>query len=214
MAPSARALDLDLAVGMARFVQPDGSCELYAYPPGADADALLRGWLDYKYVQTGALLWRRSFLDRIGGWDVEVLRSQDIELVLRALLLGARARSFEIGYSVWVNHDVESRITRQTSHASLASEIAFHTRLTRLIGDGRRDVRLGFARRFYRLATQAYSFGYPDLAREAIGMCRKLGLNGHFGPLRRRVVATILGLETCARIRRVMLRRKARLARA
>lgn len=50
-----------------------------------------------RYTQTGAILWRTSFLRSIGGWSTLTLRYQDIGLVLRAPVGGgARYRHLEL----------------------------------------------------------------------------------------------------------------------
>jgi len=45
-------------------------------------------WLEWKLCQTGALLWKKEALDRIGGWNEAYPCCQDNEVCLRALQHG------------------------------------------------------------------------------------------------------------------------------
>ncbi len=55
-----------------------------------DVEAIICDWLRGLYVPPCAVLWRTDFLSRIDGWQELLLCNQDGELVLRALLNGAR----------------------------------------------------------------------------------------------------------------------------
>ncbi|HEY3797717.1 MAG TPA: glycosyltransferase [Caulobacteraceae bacterium] len=207
LARQATGCDLDLAIGASKTLQPDGALIVQRFPLDSRPQDLLRGWLDGGFVQTGAVLWRASFLRKIGGWRADVQRKQDKEVVLRAIFLGAKVKSVDAGFCVWDNHDGPNRISRRTSHASIGSEIAFNDAFLPYVDRTDAVVVRLMAETFYRLAVEAYSYGYPDLVRTAMGRARQLGFRGHRGPLRRRAVAAVVGLEACAHVRRLMLRR-------
>ena len=48
----------------------------------------LSAWLQYKPVQLGAILFRRIWLDRVGGLDATLRQSHDVDLMLRLSLAG------------------------------------------------------------------------------------------------------------------------------
>ncbi|MCP4362631.1 MAG: glycosyltransferase, partial [Chloroflexi bacterium] len=48
----------------------------------------LESWLQYKPVQLGAIMFRRLWLDRIGGLDPSLRQSHDVDLMLRLSLAG------------------------------------------------------------------------------------------------------------------------------
>lgn len=52
--------------------------------PNLDVDA----WLQYKPVQLGAILFRRIWLDRVGGLDATLRQAHDVDLLLRLSLAG------------------------------------------------------------------------------------------------------------------------------
>ncbi len=56
-------------------------------PPVADH---LAGWLEGSWVPPCAILWRRDAYERTGGWDEELAANQDGDIMMRALLEGAR----------------------------------------------------------------------------------------------------------------------------
>ncbi len=51
----------------------------------------LDGWVWYKPVQMGAMLFRKAWLDRIAGFDPALRQSQDVDLIFRLTLAGMTA---------------------------------------------------------------------------------------------------------------------------
>lgn len=60
--------------------------EPWTYAPQLD----LRSWLQYKPVQLGAMMFRRLWLDSVGGLDPALRQSHDVDLLLRLSLAGCR----------------------------------------------------------------------------------------------------------------------------
>ncbi len=57
--------------------------------PWIDAPELdLNTWLVHKPAKLGSMLFRRNWLERVGGFDPELLQSQDVDLLLRLSLAG------------------------------------------------------------------------------------------------------------------------------
>ena len=195
---------LDVLVGASRLQGRDGSSTVHSYAAGTESDELLKGWLYGRYVQTGAIMWRTAYLRSIGGWNESVRRSQDIELVLRALLKGARALAVDAGHCVWIDHASPHRVGSQTGYPQIESEIAFHDALIGPLEAVRPDLRLSMAIRYYSLAAQAFGAGYDDLGHRALATSRRLGLRGHTGSWRSRLGSTALGLQTYFAVRRAL----------
>ena len=64
-------------------------------------------WLDWKLAQTGTVLWKRSAIDQIGGWNEAQPCCQDNEIMLRALqakLTIAYTPSAKTVYRLWSEH--------------------------------------------------------------------------------------------------------------
>jgi hypothetical protein len=198
---------LDLMLGISKEVLPDGASVIHRYPIGLGTEKLLLGWLKGKYIQTGAVLWRTAFLRTLGGWNERVLKSQDIELVLRALLCHAKAESVAARYCVWFQHDGPDRIRFRVGHAHIKSEIEFHDELIALFPPQCPDLLQAMARRYYSLAAQAFRHGHTDLGRLALARSREFRFSGHLGSPIRRILMRACGLENYSRIRRKIVRR-------
>jgi glycosyltransferase involved in cell wall biosynthesis len=76
--------------------------ELEAVTPWLDAPELdLRTWLLWKPVLPGAMIVRRTWLERVGGFDENLAHAEDVDLVLRLAYAGCRAtwlRETTLGY--------------------------------------------------------------------------------------------------------------------
>lgn len=187
--------DLDVAVGFHMVVAgTETPRPVHHYPAGTHATQLLAGWVRNRFVQTGALAWRTAFLRRIGGWNEAVRASQDIELTVRALLLGARARSFDMGAVVYDNHSGPHRMSMNLRRETVMSKVAFVEELAELAGDNadrRREVGI----LAYYIARESYRSGYSEPAGEALKVARGLGFRGHTGSLPHVALAMALGLR-------------------
>lgn len=70
-------------------------------PPEGD---FLLGWLSGWYVPTCSLLWTRGTYEKTGGWDESLCANQDGDLILRALLAGAKICYTDKGESYYRSH--------------------------------------------------------------------------------------------------------------
>jgi glycosyltransferase involved in cell wall biosynthesis len=80
---------------------------------GAD---IFTQWLLWQMPQTGGALWRRSALERIGGWNEKMPCCQEHELYFRALRAGLRFRYADAAgafYRHWSDVTVSRRDIRQ-----------------------------------------------------------------------------------------------------
>jgi hypothetical protein len=174
---------------------------------------VLRAWIDGWFTPPCAILWRRDFLQEIGGWkEPSLARNQDGELAMRALLVGARTRISDRGMGIYVQHDSPHRVSRKSGRAVFATEIRVFTDLWDLaLERGRSQLRQNFARVFYRLASQAYFAGEVDIGRSALRRARELGLHGHEGTFAHRAFASLLGLRMKSKIASTYRRLRRRL---
>jgi glycosyltransferase involved in cell wall biosynthesis len=168
-------------------------------------EALACAWLDGHYVPTCSVLWRTEFVARIGGWREGLLRNQDGELVLRALLAGARWAFSERGLGVYFHHDAENRVTKNKSLQPFVSHLGI---LNGLSAECRSDrLRAAFARAYYNLARSAYREGHEALGDRAREMAVACGLPGHHGAVMHRVAASLIGLQQKERLSLLFNRR-------
>ncbi len=57
---------------------------------------------------TCSILWRTSEVIRIGGWNTDIIRNQDGELIIRAILSGCTVGASEKGAGIYWHHTNES----------------------------------------------------------------------------------------------------------
>jgi glycosyltransferase involved in cell wall biosynthesis len=164
--------------------------------PPVTSQSVLCQWLEGSFTPPCAVLWRRSFVTAIGGWNVMARRNQDGELVMRALLHSPRIAVADAGLGIYVQHDSPDRISKRVSHSIIASELTSLANLWEIAqARGHQDLQLSFAHAFYRIAYMAYANEIGDIGHEALATARKLGLRRHIGSPIHRGLSTVLGLK-------------------
>ncbi len=165
-------------------------------PDDRSADDLFMRWFGHsEFIAPCAILWKSAFVRGIGGWDPEVRKSQDIEIVLRAILGGARFTCSDEGAGVYVFHGDRPTITSRTDNfVSLfdVNEKLLALPSTAVSAEVRR--RAG-GMRYYNVAKSSFAAGQEELGERALKRSRELGFAGHRGTLRHRLLASLLGLR-------------------
>lgn len=169
----------------------------------------LQAWLEGWYTPTCSVLWRREFLNSVGGWNAGLVQNDDGELAMRAMLLGARVATSRKGLGVYFQHDSNTRISRQRGTAALAREMSvldnlFQTAKT----TGQFELVPSFAKAYYGVAYHAYATGFPECGEVALEKARSLGLKGHVGSPAHVILASALGLRNKLRLTAVLRGRK------
>ena len=164
--------------------------------PGANAISVACQWLKGRYTPPCAVLWRVSFVRALGGWAENLLRNQDGEIAVRGLLNGARVGFAARGCGIYVHHDHAGRVSKRSGGKVSASELSALDNLWRLAQSrGQGLMREDFAGAFYRLAYHSFATGVDDIGELALSRARELGLTGHIGSLRHRMLSRALGLR-------------------
>ncbi|WP_165357508.1 glycosyltransferase family 2 protein [Sphingosinicella sp. CPCC 101087] len=181
---------------MSRLLEVRGIRQAPFVPNFETSEDVLTSWLvKGRFVAPCSILWRSSFLRSIGGWDESVERNQDGELVVRAILGGAKFVTSTKGCGLYVQHDSADRTTRRPENLPDLMRVADKfLRLPSGVVSEDAKVRL-VAAHFYNIAACYQSFGMDDLAREALARSRALGFRGHGGPLYHRLLCSLLGLR-------------------
>jgi glycosyltransferase involved in cell wall biosynthesis len=158
--------------------------------------SILCGWLDGRFTPPCSVLWRRSFVIAIGGWNEALPRNQDGELVIRGLLNHAQVGIAYTGCGIYVQHSGEGRVSKRVGREILICEITTLLDLWRTaLTQGYAGSRLAFAHALYRVAYDAFVYGADDIGRRALANARSLGFLGHIGSWQHRVLACIIGLK-------------------
>jgi glycosyltransferase involved in cell wall biosynthesis len=198
----AEAHKADMVLSNVHTEYADGTRKLRPLYSGDVApEDFFRGWISERgHVNPAGLLWRVSLVRRVGGWDESLIRLQDLDITLRALLTRPRIRKNEKGAAIYSQVNAGS-ITRDQSERAMESRYraiagligpvegtSFETML-RLIYD-----------ELYRVARAAFRQGYLGLGREILALLVQQGYHEHPGTPLHRLAARLLGLEMKVRL--------------
>lgn len=164
---------------------------------------VFRKWhLQGIFVAPCSVLWRTDFLRGIGGWDSELTRNDDGELVMRAILKGAKFVVSDQGQGVYVKHSGESLSTRMDNLGSMmrANEKLLALAPATIPKEAQHHVCAGH---YFNIAWQGYYGGRDDVADVALKRSRAMGF-GTRGRLPNRIMSRLLGVRrTCRLIARL-----------
>jgi glycosyltransferase involved in cell wall biosynthesis len=170
----------------------------------------LRAWISGWFVPPCALLWPKQLLERVGGWDPELTVNQDGDLVMRALIAGARLVHVSTGESLYRLHGAERRSVSQ-GHGQADARSRARV-LEKVVGalrtaDRLEAYRITLGRAYHDLA-RIYFDRFPELARACEREATALGgARSVSGPLAHRLAYRLLGLAGKDRLARWLGRR-------
>ncbi|HEX2092917.1 MAG TPA: glycosyltransferase family A protein [Longimicrobiaceae bacterium] len=176
--------------------------------PGAD---LFRVWLDGSaWAPTCSVLWRREVYERTGGWDEELTREQDDDLMLRAYARGARLVIARGGLGLYRLHEeLALSVTRGVAEDKLRSSVRL---LEKLAAELERRGRMGelgarVGNVYHQLALRGFQQGHRELARECLRRGEALAGRRVLSPKPvGRALERLLGLERKERLVQVLAR--------
>lgn len=181
MAIGSHSLDLDGIVRRVDFLRPNETREKVL-------ETFSDGWV----VQTAAICWCRQFVEKIGGWNPQVLQWQDVEFYMRALMLGAKMEVFDEEGAIVREYLDRSRISHKVTEQVLNSQLDFIEQLAQLADPKYRPY---IANLYYKLARHALRHGHSRVGQRALEKARIFGLRYHRGSRRHQVLSFALGLE-------------------
>src|ERR1017187_180909 len=197
----AHGTDADLVFGPFAYEEAGHRYHGKALSSVVNSQSMVCRWLQGNFIPSCSVLWRRSFLSAIGGWDPGALRNQDGELTLRGLLKGARVKVAQRGLGVYVDHERAGRVSKRTGREILVSQLSSFENLWALAQEqGQSGTQKDFARSFYLIAYEAFASGIDDIGCVALSRARQMGLKGHLGTLTHRTLSSLLGLRNKLRV--------------
>ena len=200
----------DIAFGpMEILYETEGRRAPRFVPDFASPSDIFRRWhLEGVYVNPVSVIWRTEFIRGIGGWDPDITRNDDGELVMRAVLMGAKIAVAGEGAGVYVKHSSHSMNHRTDNMSSLllANEKLLAIKSASIPPGEQRRVCAGH---YFNIAWHAYTSGRDDLGDEALKRSRAMGF-GTRGPLRYRIGFALLGLKRTVRLLGWLKRRRLR----
>jgi hypothetical protein len=208
---SAERANADITVGptYSHFVHDDWGGSLGHHmdtrwpPPNSDPEEFLISWLRGQTMSMNAHLWRTDFIRQIGGWRQEMLILEEVELIARAILLGAKIATTHKGMASSGGLPDPDRVDWAGSEEAILSASDGFLALAPLTSASA-DVREALGKRLYDLARPAFRLGLDALGAEILQKARGLGLLTHPGTLLHKASAGLLGLERKEKMRRAI----------
>lgn len=190
-------LSADLAIGRLVFEKEGQLVDHATYGVSDTPLSILKGLIGHKLIQTGQVLWSRSFLEQIGIWDEGLHRYQDLELAARAVMRNPKLAFSADGCCFWHDHESDDRISAQTDLDAFVSQLQVYDRLQEWLIGPRYDAECVelLSRRYYALAQRAFRFGCARVGHDALSTYWRLGGRQHLGGMRHRIAASLLGLD-------------------
>lgn len=170
-------------------------------PDVSSPEALFREWhVEGRFVTPCSVMWRTEFVRAIGGWDDTLTRNDDGELVMRAVLKGARLAASHKGCGLYVKHSATSLNNRTDNMESmLRANEKLRSVAAPAIDPALRDALC--AGHDFNIAWHCYLAGQDTLGDTALARSRAAGF-GTRGPWLYRVAFRLFGLKASAKLLR------------
>lgn len=164
-------IDSDVAIGQCKIVY--GDKVIVFSPTEKDKEYLnvANRWLRGDWGPgTCSVLWRKKSIENIGGWNENILRNQDGELMIRASINGLKFSISKYGYGVYVKDFKKKSVSKLTSRESFYSQIDIVKYVKNNLGNVPYDKVVDLMKSLevfnFIQASHAFSVGYVDLGEE------------------------------------------------
>lgn len=204
------AAEADLALGSYAFAFASGNriaVDVHRTIGAPTTINVLHAWFEGHYVPCCSVLWRTAFVRGIGGWNEDLLKNQDGELMWRASRAAPRIALAAEGLGIYMQSPSVARVSNNRSASAFEQQIRLLACIENEMTAAEAPMLRGpIGASYYRLARGAYYSGFTAVGRAAERAARRLDYAGHAGTLPHRVAAAIVGLRRkehfCARLHR------------
>lgn len=164
-------------------------------------ETVFAGWMRGDYFIPGCILWRRSLVESLGGWDESLSRYQDTDIALRAMLSNPRIVKNDSGRVIYSRINPGS-IAHIPSRAATESQMrVLLNLLDRVSGTPFETSAPLLHAKLYDTARLAFRRKHTDLGRQALSEVRQRGFRGHPGNWPHKILASLIGLEAKVQLR-------------
>jgi glycosyltransferase involved in cell wall biosynthesis len=194
----------DICFGRCAMRSPDGLLADRPLPDFASRLSLIESQLSERFVVPCCILWRRAYVAGIGGWNEQLLKYQDMELLIRALLNNATYSWTDSGRGVYCKNSAPGGISQSISRESMSSQIWVLNNVKEsiaLVGNFGQTLKTALGKQYAAAARSCFYYRHLELGRAALEQAKKLG-GWTEGSLLHRAGAFILGLEYKERLAR------------
>lgn len=207
LAEALDTLHADIAFGPCKtehdLGQPDKLISLRAVtdeePSNANNRDLIMFFLAGSFVNPCSTMWKANFLREQGGWNKNLARGQDFELVQRCLIRGAKAALTGKGCGVYYYHSGGNRISFNSSKQRWKSELTYvlyiieEAKAAGCFDDSFKTSIISYINRKMRMLAQNAD---DNVFCEALQVLKELGVAPqHDGTVFHRLGCSLLGLR-------------------
>ena len=167
---------------------------VYDWPDGSRTDAgrpylsqdmswkgIIKSWLAGGFTPPCAVVWKATFVRGLGGWDESLHKTQDGDLVYRALFENPRIAIAAGGFGVYVQHDGPGRISNQSGRDQTDSQFRVLEKIYARSGPRLSAWRTELGLAYVRIADVAAGGGFTDLEAMALERAAALGSGDRLG---------------------------------
>jgi len=200
-----RDRDADVVLGPWTWLNPELGWRRNVPAFSSPAELISSLLEEREFTPTCATLWRTDFCRSIGGWDEAVDRFTDLDMSVRAMLLGGRLAQSAIGEGIYFDHPSPHRMS--FSLGSVASALHIAESLLSIDSEviARESLRAGLGKFLYRNAMLRLRRRQYEEFRTLIRRSRALGHAGRrhrvAGSLAAARIDALLGTRLHERLR-------------
>lgn len=187
-----------VAVGTVISEQSNGERHLIPGPCLQDRQSFIVSWLQGRWAPPCAVLWSTACVKNCGGWDEDLSKHQDAELMLRAAARGVKMVESNAAISIYNEVEASGRISQDFSERAVRDIILARQKLISEIKGtplANRTVRLAIAFSLHQLEIHCLRNGQGALRREICILRRDLGAPRYQGGVAHVVLCRIFGLS-------------------
>jgi glycosyltransferase involved in cell wall biosynthesis len=165
----------------------------------------ISGWLTGHYIPCCSILWLRSLVLELGGWDESLTANQDGDLMLRALLHGAKIGFASSGHAYYRHVAGHQSVSHKITVSSIQSRMRVLEKVENtLIAQGQlADYALAIGQNYHGIALVAFGIDV-ELGRICDSHAKRLaGQNAITGTFTHRLLCRLIGLEAKERLARL-----------
>lgn len=129
-------------------------------------ESFIADWIMGQFVPPCGILWRTEIVKSIGGWNEALRKNQDGDLVLRAILSGAKVAASEAGTAIYWQHESEDRISNSISDIKLKDSLEVLRHTYALVGKQDQTVETAFSIATHSIERLAAQYGCKNLEHE------------------------------------------------
>lgn len=192
----------DIVLSDMHIEREDGSRrERFLYSGRVEPIVFFEDWLNGRYFNPSAILWRLDFVERLGGWDETLSRNQDMDISLRAMFEDPLIMKNDRGVAIHTRLNPTS-VSQGVSYKATESRVRVLTDMVRRAkGTAMEPLIPLMLKRLYLLTREIFAMKQREVGRMGVAVLNAHGyVNRVMGSRKHRFLVRHFGLENAVRI--------------